>query len=258
MLPRLSGIIFTSISRATCLIVLVLILAPASFSAEPKAGSVVCREDFPTSRREQLARKLRKISGLDLRFDNDGILRASRREIRDGSTSASALLVEAISGRNPIVLEDSSDNSDVAFCRVISGRLKNNPIGPPVFVVQIDFADFDQVVGDKRALAAFNEGWGLLHEIEHIVHDSADGTALDETGECEARINQMRRECSLPERVDYFYALAPFSTGSTFLTRFVRLAFEEIQPTKKKKRFWVTWDAKVVGGLEPNQLAALR
>ncbi len=258
MLPRQSGIIFTSMVRATCLIALVLILAPASFSAAPKAGSVVCREEFSTARREQLAGKLRKITGLDLRFDDDGILRASRRQTSDGSTSASTLLVEAISGSNAIVVEDSSNSSEVAFCRVIPGRWKNNLTGPPVFVVQIDFADFDQVVGDKRALAAFNEGWGLLHEIEHIVHDTADGTALDETGECEARINQMRRECSLPERVDYFYTLAPFSMGSTFATRFVRLAFEEIQPTKKKKRFWITWDARVVGGLEQSQLAALR
>jgi hypothetical protein len=30
-----------------------------------------------------------------------------------------------------------------------------------VHVVQIDFTDFRQVIGDKEALAAFDVGWGL-------------------------------------------------------------------------------------------------
>jgi hypothetical protein len=43
------------------------------------------------------------------------------------------------------------------------------------------------------------------------------------------------------------------------MTRFVRLAFEQQQPqAKKKKRYWVIWDANLVGGLEQNQVAALR
>lgn len=43
------------------------------------------------------------------------------------------------------------------------------------------------------------------------------------------------------------------------MTRLVRLAFEQQQtPASKKKRYWLVWDAELVGGLEPNQIAALR
>jgi hypothetical protein len=112
-------------------------------------------------------------------------------------------------------------------------------------------------VGDRRALEAFNVGWGLLHELDHVVADSADATALGETGECEAHINQMRRECSLPERADYFSTLLPLSADSGFTTRIVKIGFEQ-QHANKKKRYWIVWDANVVGGLEENQIAALR
>ena len=102
-------------------------------------------------------------------------------------------------------------------------------------------------------------GWGFLHELEHAVNDSSDTVTFGETGECEAHINQMRRECDLPERADYFSTLLPLSVDSTFRTRFIRLAFEQQQrAANKKKRYWVIWDASVVGGTEENQIAALR
>jgi hypothetical protein len=168
--------------------------------------------------------------------------------------------VNSIHGRNVIVIEDASNSSDVAFARVIPGRWKTNVTGnPPVFVVQIDFVDFDQLVGDERALQSFNVGWGLLHELDHTVNDSPDAMSLGETGECEAHINQMRRECNLPERTEYFSTLLPLTADSTFMTRFVRLAFEQQQlATNRKKRYWIIWDANVVGGLEQNQIAVLR
>jgi hypothetical protein len=218
------------------------------------------REDLSPAHREQLAAKLRKITGFpDLKFDNDGILLQGSRAPIGGSASARELIANAIAGRDVVVIEDVSNHAEVAFCRVVPGNWKNAAGSPAAFVVQIDFTDFDQLVGDKRALEAFNVGWGLLHELNHIVNDSPDATSLGEAGECEAHINQMRRECNLPQRADYFYTLLPLPTDSVFMTRFVRLAFEQQQPqAKKKKRYWVIWDANLVGGLEQNQVAALR
>jgi len=233
----------------------------AEVSASPGLSNVVCREELSPARREQLASKLRKITGLPaLRFDEDGLLREGSKQPIGGSISARGLIANSIQGRNLVVIEDASNRSDVAFCRVIPGRWKKNVAGnPPVFVVQIDFVDFDQVVGDGQALEAFNVGWGLLHELDHTVNDSPDAMSLGETGECEAHVNQMRRECDLPERTEYFSTLLPLTADSTFMTRFVRLAFEQQQPaTNKKKRYWIIWDANVVGGLEQNQIAALR
>jgi hypothetical protein len=228
--------------------------------ADQNRHNVVCREELSTAHREQLATKLQRITGLsDLEFDNNGILRSSNNKTAGGSVSARELLSNAMDGRTLVVIEDASNSSEVAFCRVIPGKWKENLAdSPPVFVVQIDFEDFNQVVGDERALAAFNVGWGLLHELDHVVHDSPDADELGETGACEAHINQMRRECDLPERAGYFYTVSPLATDATFTTRLVRLAFEEQKPaSNKKKRYWLLWDANVVGGLAPNQIAAL-
>jgi hypothetical protein len=261
MLPRTCGIPLSPIFRAAWLVGIFLLLLPAGLLADQSRSNVVCREELSPARREELAAKLRAITGFsNLKFDDDGILRQGGSAPVGGSQSARELIVNAIHGRNVVIIEDASHRSDVAFCRVIPGKWKKNAAGsPPVFVVQIDFADFDQVVGDEQALEAFNVGWGLLHELDHVVNDDADATSLGETGECEAHINQMRRECNLPERADYFSTLLPLTRDSAFMTRFVRLAFEQQQPTtNKKKRYWVIWDANVVGGLETNQIAGLR
>jgi hypothetical protein len=261
MLPRTCGIPFSQISRAAWLAAIVLLLVPANLLADQSHSKVVCREELSPAHREELAIRLRKITGLSaLKFDGAGILRQGSSAPVGGSRSARELVANAINGRNVVVIEDASHHSDLAFGRVIPGRWKTNAAGaPPAFLVQIDFADFDQVVGDESAMEAFNVGWGFLHELDHAVNDDADATSLGETGECEARINQMRRECNLPERVDYFSTLLPLSANSNFTTRLVRLAFEQQQPpTNKKKRYWVMWDANVVGGLETNQVAGLR
>jgi hypothetical protein len=261
MLPRPRGIPFSQISRAAWLVGIFLLLTPANLLAEQTDRNVVCREGLSPGHRAELAAKLRRITGLpELKFDNEGTLFLGSSAPVGGSESARELLANANSGRNLIVIEEVSSRAEVAFCRVVPGRWKKDVVSsPPAFVIQIDFADFDQVVGDERALEAFNVGWGLLHELDHIVNDSPDAASLGETGECEANINQMRRECNLPLRADYFYTLLPLSRDSVFTTRFVRLAFEQQQlHTKKKKRYWVVWDANVVGGLEQNQVAALR
>jgi hypothetical protein len=258
MLPRPHGTFFSSITRALWLAGILLLLFPVDLQADQNRNNIVCREELSPAHREQLATKLRKITGLtDLKFDESGILRFSDSRIDVRSTGAIELLANASSGLNVVVIEDASKSSEVAFCRVVRGRWKENAAGkPPVLVVQIDFADFDQVVGDEQALEAFNVGWGFLHELDHIVNDSPDATMLGESGECEAHINQMRRECSLPERADYFSTLLPIADGA-FRTRLVRIAFEG-PLANKKKRYWVVWDANVVGGQEQNAIAALR
>jgi hypothetical protein len=177
-----------------------------------------------------------------------------------GSQTARELLAAAFTGRDMIVLEDASNRQDVVFCRVIEGRWKNDAEQkPPVHVLLIDFADFSHIMGDEAALASFNVGWGVLHEIEHVVHDSIDPAREGEAGECETLVNQMRRECGLAERSDYYFTYLPGTINSDFKTRFVRLAFELRKPeSKNKKRYWLIWDAALVGGLEEHRFLATR
>jgi hypothetical protein len=259
MLSRPCGIFFSSITRRAMIVSIALLIWPVAISAASVRSNVVCREELSRIRREQLAAKLRTITGLpDLKFGDDGFLHEGNTDPAGGSAGARELIANAIHGGQVVVIEEARSRSDVAFARVIPGRWKTRIVNsPPVFMVQIDFLDFEQLAGDERALEAFNVGWGFLHELEHAIHDSSDTQAPGEAGECEAHINHMRRECDLPERADYFSTLLPLTPDNEFKTRLVRLAFEQQQSAgNKKKRYWVVWDANVVGGLEQNQAQA--
>lgn len=213
------------------------------------------------SRRAELAGKLRLITGWqNLGFDDNGALRLNETKVGGGSQTARELLTAAVSGKNVIVLEDASNHNDVVFCRVIEGKWKRNAAAkPPVYIVLIDFADFSHLTGDAAALAAFNVGWGVLHELDHVVRDSSDAEKNGETGECEDNINRMRRECGLPERADYYFSFLPAAARSDFKTKLVRLPFNAYHAeTNKMKRYWLVWDATLVGGLEEQQRLAAR
>jgi hypothetical protein len=159
------------------------------------------------------------------------------------------------------VIEDASSRRDVAFCRVVPARwLTESGSKSPAFVVLIDFADFLQILGDDEARAAFNVGWGFLHELDHVVADSKDAAEQERLGECETHINAMRREIGLPQRVDYFFTESSLRTDPNFGARLVRLAFEQYDRNKMRtKRYWLIWDSTAVGGLVVNgQTAAVR
>ncbi|MGH9882675.1 MAG: hypothetical protein ACRD6N_14660, partial [Pyrinomonadaceae bacterium] len=238
-----------------------IIWCSASLRANNNASKVVLRESFSAQHRGQLTEKLRAITGWsDLEFDSNGTLQLGRAAADYGSQGARELLAKAVSGSNVIVLEDASRRADVIFCQVVPGRwIKDGAKKPPAHVLLIDFKDFNQLFGDRAARDAFNVGWGVLHELDHVVNDSPDARSLGSAGECEDHINAMRRELDLPERVEYFFRLLPHSGQETFKSRFVRLAFERRMGSTKKKRYWLVWDATVVGGiLEPTQIASVR
>lgn len=225
--------------------------------AEPETSKIVCRAGLAEARRAELSAQLRAITGwAGLHFDGEGALSFGAEPPSGGSQSARELLAAAQAGKNLIILEDASGRADVAFSRVLEGRWKDGSGGKPAaYVIQIDFSDFAQVRGDRAALAAFNAGWAVLHEVEHAVRDSLDAEAPGETGECEAAINRMRRECGLAERAEYFYTPMPDAWRGDFKTRYVRLAFNGAGD--KRRRYWLFWDAETVGGLPAaGQLAA--
>lgn len=218
------------------------------------SSAVVIKPGVSRSHREELIKRLRVITGWNnLNFDDNGSLRLGETQTSGGSESARLLLKEAIAGPNVIVLEDASSRTDVAFCRVVRGRwVRDEPNKPPAFVVLIDFTDFKQLSGDAEARAAFDAGWGLLHELDHVVKDSEDARDAKGVGECEDHINQMRLEVGLPVRVDYFFSRAYLKADSNFNARYVRLSFE-----REAKRYWLVWDATTVGGLHGDSQRAL-
>jgi hypothetical protein len=227
-------------------------------AAADSNATIICREEISPAHREQLADKLRAITGLSVEFDSHGALRVTSSHAGNGSQTARNLITKALAGTNVMIVEDASGRQDVVFSRVVPGKLKHHGTQlPKTFVVLIDFADFDQLMGDEAALEAFDVGWAFLHEVDHVVNDLADADRLNETGECEDHINAMRRECGLPLRVEYFYTYFPAVEQSDFRTRFVRLPFEQADTTGKKRRFWLMWDATIVGGISA-QIATAR
>jgi hypothetical protein len=228
-------------------------LSAVSTFASDDASRIVLRPEVSRSHREELIARLRVITGLStLNFDSNGSLRLGE-QVSGGSESARILLAEAVAGPSLIVLEEASSRSDVAFCRVVRGRwVRGESNKPPAFVVLIDFTDFHQLSGDAEARAAFDVGWGLLHEIDHVVKDSEDARDAKVVGECEDHINRMRLEVGLPVRVDYFFSRTYLKADSNFNARYVRLSFE-----RQAKRYWLVWDATTVGGLIGDSQRAL-
>jgi len=243
------------------LVMVCLVLSVVQSTAAKSHGQVFIHDDVPVAHRNKLLTELRKITGWTrLTFADDGRLTIDGAETRQGSSGAQALLARAVSGNKVIVLEDASSRADVAFCRVVPGKWNNeNPSQPPAYVILIDFTDFEQIVGDKEARASFHVGWGLLHELDHVVSDTADTESEDDLGECEVHINAMRKEVGLPVRASYFFKASPLKTDPNFRSRFVRLPFEQRDTASNKtKRYWLTWDALVVGGLTKDQTASVR
>ena len=244
MRPRIESSLKHTVLAAVCLCISALSTLAAT--------NVMLKPDVPRTHREELAARLRVITGLtDLKFDSDGSLRFDINQWSRGSKSARELLSQAVKGSNIIILEDASSRSDVAFCRVVRGRwLRGESTKPPAYVVLIDFTDFRQLTGDAEARAAFDVGWGLLHEIDHVVNDSEDAQNAKAIGECEDHINEMRLEVGLPIRADYFFSRAYLKADANFNARYVRLSFERRdESTLQTKRYWLVWDAVSVGGL---------
>ena len=215
--------------------------------------NLVIRQNVSKSNREELARRLRAITGwTDLAFDSNGAMRAGHAGPQAGSQSARELINKAFAGTRVILFEDASSRKDVVFCRVVLGTM-DQVTSSEVYAVLIDFADFRQVTGDKQALAAFDVGWAVLHEIDHVVEDSQDPQE-NVVGDCEGHINRMRRELGLPVRNSYFFSFLPVKNEGTVISRFVRLGFDQHDAAStKRKRYWLIWDAAVVGGLTPDE-----
>ncbi len=239
------------IAHAVAILVCLGLTAVSAF-ASTTVNRVILKPDVTKAHRDELVARLRLITGLnDLRFENDGTLRFDADQLSNGSKSARELLSQAVRGANVIILEDASSRADVAFCRVVRGRwVRGDITRPPAYVVLIDFTDFQQLSGDAEARAAFDVGWGLLHEIDHVVNGSEDADNNEAIGECEEHINEMRLELGLPTRADYFFSRAYLKADANFNARYVRLSFERRDESSfQTKRYWLVWDARTVGGL---------
>ena len=211
---------------------------------------------------------LREKAGfLEMRFDENGFLAlGDRTKFIGGSASARALLTAAVEMTHAVDLECHNHNSQVAFGRLatpIAYQRLSTGTKIDVYPLEVDFSDLVQLRGDKEALAAFDLGFVILHELGHAAlglrDASGDAAGL---GECEEFINRIRRELGLPERQTYVAQVNTISasTPSQISTRLAKLTFaraSEKQGQLKLEKFDLKWDAPRVGPIRDTPIQSV-
>jgi hypothetical protein len=194
---------------------------------------------------------------LEMGFDEKGFLAlGDRAKFSGGSDSARALLYAATSMSNAVELESHMYSSKVAFARIACPTTYfHYTSGAKIdaFPLEIDFSDFSKLRGARQAMAAFDLGFVILHELAHTafsLSDAADDPRI--LGECETMINRIRRELNLPERQTYIaqtYTTHTLGSGRS-PTRLAELVFTraaEKQGRMQIEKFNLNWDASAVG-----------
>ena len=191
-----------------------------------------------------LQQTLRQKTGFtELSFDAQGGLTLGDRErVVGGLATARALVLAALQSENLYELESHKDSPAVAFAQInevadeVNGKTGKRMT---IFQVQLDFADFDRLGGPHEAKASFEIGIALLHELVHGVLKLPDpqGGRLDEIGECDAHVNQMRRQLHLPERLFYHpnINVAQIKTG--------RVVCASLEFADSHKQYRLSWRA---------------
>jgi len=194
---------------------------------------------------------------LEMRFDENGFLTlGDRTKFSGGSAAARALLYAVASMAHAVDLESHMYSAQIAFARLgkpVAYQHYSSGAKIDVFPLEIDFSDFSKLRGDQRALAAFDLGFVILHELGHAALGlrDASGDTLG-LGECEALINRIRRELNLPERQTYVaqtYTSSTFTTtrSSTQLAELVFAREVEKQGRMRIEKFNLRWEALMVG-----------
>jgi len=194
---------------------------------------------------------------LEMRFDENGFLTlGDQSKTSGGSATARALLGAAATMAHAVDLESHLYSSKVAFARLaepVAYRHFSSGATIDVFPLEIDFSDFSKLRGDRQALAAFDLGFVILHELGHAalgLRDAASGPRGP--GECESLINRIRHELNLPERQTYVARTytAPTFTPTHVSTKLAELVFArevEKQGRMQIEKFNLRWEAALVG-----------
>jgi hypothetical protein len=216
---------------------------------------------------------LRQKTGfVELGFDQNGALTlGNRQNITSGSATARALLAAAVDSANLYELESHERSPDIAFARLRDMEYRiSSETGKQVdiYQAQIDFADFDCLRGPREAKASMDVGLVLLHELAHGVLKLQDPPVdTDEIGECDAHVNQMRRELQLPERLYYHpgVTVARFGDGKRIVSArlvFVKRVAANAQPSAEYSLNWlpsqVAPNARNIAGFQQGSLEGRR
>jgi len=203
---------------------------------------------------DAVLRSLREKTGFaEMQFDGDGFLTlGDRTNFTGGSETARQALIATQNMKGVVELETAPLRSKVSFGRIANLiTFQNRTTGQRIDAcsVQIDFADFSLLRGDKLAMAAFDLGFVILHELGHAALDLRD-TYDGSPGDCEVMVNRVRRELNLPERQTYLALVyQTVKSPSLGVTKQAELIFTKNggKAGDKQQKFHLNWEAKLVG-----------
>jgi hypothetical protein len=198
---------------------------------------------------------LRRITSFqEMRFDEAGFLALGERaHVESGSPSARELLIAAVDGEKVFELESHDNSPNVAFANLgLATDYINTSSIPRIeaYPLRMDLADFARLNGGREALAAFDPGFLILHELAHGVWRLRD-ELVDRRGlgACDESVNLMRRELGLPERQRYLPRVYEVFT-LTGTSKRAELIFahppRESRPAGRRWSF-LWWDVMEVG-----------
>lgn len=200
--------------------------------------------------------QLRQKTGFShLRFDAAGFLTLDDpTQFVGGSATARALVLTALQGPTQLVLENHSYSPKVAFASISENLIYLNMSTKARCEhrsIQIDFTDFNKLIGDKEVRASFDLGIVLLHELVHGALNLQDRVdEWEELGDCERHTNTIRKELGLPERQQYVARSRSVLSPYGWAVQWAELQFAQTNyknGTLKTEEYKLTWDVKQVG-----------
>lgn len=187
-------------------------LATNSKAIEYKGAGIWLSDDakrlLSKSHQEEFLQSLRQITGLcELRFMDDGSLSLGEpSDESDGSLAARRILLRAFESGYAFIVEDHSDSPNVNFGQMDEGTNYEDATNKQqllIWRVRLDFNDFRKMEASRGVRESFNIGFTFLHELLHGL-GHRDALRIQDLGECEELINQVRRELNLLTRDQYF------------------------------------------------------
>ncbi len=223
------------------------LLQPMELRFEPGIKNSPAYLGMKFAQADKLTQSLRAISGYqDLTFDERGYLVLGKR-LSGGSELARMLLRTAVESSEVFEIESVEGSDAVAFGAFISTQFNSSEKGALSFNrIQLDFKDFRELRGDASVLETFDPGFVFLHELAHGVWELPD-EGRGGLGECEAYINQIRRQLGLPERLRYHYQVRGQANGGEL----GEMIFVGQDTEGRRRALKLMWDNRAVNSNAP-------
>ena len=223
------------------------LLQPLELRFEPGIKNSPAYLGMKFAEADKLTYSLRSISGYqDLTFDERGYLVLGNR-VSGGAELARLLLRTAVASSEVFEIESIEGSDTVAFGAFISTQFNSTEKGAVAFNrIQLDFKDFAELRGEASLIESFDPGFVFLHELAHGVWELPD-EGRNGLGECEAFINQIRRQLGLPERLRYHYQVRGQANGGEL----GEMMFVAQDTDGRRRALKLIWDNRVVNSNVP-------